>query len=99
MNNDEFTLKTDDAAIVIGKDMGLTMYLPNFGEDDLIKPNEHYNVYFTMALMMLMRDEEFTKMIDAKMQSIAASMDAMDDHSDGCGSGCCPGCGGCGEEE
>jgi hypothetical protein len=98
MKVDEFKLKDDDAAIVVGKDMGLTMYLPNFPEDAVIDMTDHQNVYFTMALMMAMRDEEFNDFINAKMESMFAAMDKMEDSDDGCGPSCCPGCGGCGGE-
>lgn len=90
MNNEDFKLESDDAAIIFKKDLTTEMYLPNFDPEAVVDFDDHQNVYIAIAISLALNDDDFREIINHKLGVIfSASEIVSDDMPKGC-----TGCGG-----
>lgn len=89
---DEFKVNLEDAAVTFSAEGTVNLYLPKYGDDVELDPNNHPHVYTAIAIMMSLEDPRFNEIIHEKINSILATASA-NPHG-GCGSdGGCTGCG------
>ena len=98
MDKNTFELGANDAAIIFKQDMSTEIMLPKMGDEETIDFDTHQNMFIAIAISGAMADDDFRKIIGAKLDTIftaakeeGATCDVSDDQDPGCGG--CQGCG------
>jgi hypothetical protein len=87
MDNKDFKLDADDAALIFKKDLSTEMYLPNFDSEEVVDFDENQNVYVAIAISLALNDEDFRSIIGNKINTILQASEVSSE-------GGCSGCGG-----
>ena len=96
MDKNTFELGDNDAAIIFKQDMSTEIMLPNMGDDETIDFEKHQNIFVAIAISGSMGDDDFRKVIGAKLDTMFNKADEMkaadEDTSSVCPSSGCAGC-------
>ena len=94
MDKNTFELGDNDAAIIFKQDMSTEIMLPNMGDDETIDFDKHQNIFVAIAISGAMGDDDFRKVIGAKLDAMFTKVEEEKVDEDGCDTDT-PGCGGC----
>ena len=95
MDKNTFELGDSDAAIIFKQDMSTEIVLPEMANDEAISFEEHQNMFVAIAISGSMGDDDFRKVISAKLDTMFKKTEEDAGSCDTDDSGC-PGCKGCG---
>jgi hypothetical protein len=78
INNDNYELAEEDAALVIKPDMTTELVIPKMDDDAAIKFEENQNVFICLAIGACMSDPDFRKIIQAKLSCMFETVEPGD---------------------